>query len=211
MNRPRFFFTRAPPSRADRRALIKESTGRVNRAGPFTRRGHVSTVVAGEAQVDLDDFVSREYPKVVAAVALIAGNRQDAADAVQDALVGYLARPPAREIRNLAAWITVVASNRARDLRRSRAAEARALSRVESGGSVAGDLATTGGLDVDVARALSRLPERQRQVCVLHYLLDQSVDQVAEGLGVTTGTVKTQLHRARASLATQLRKEDHRG
>ena len=81
-------------------------------------------------QLELDVFVESEYPKVVAAVGLITGNRQDAADAVQDAIVGYLASPPDREIRNLAAWFTVVASNRARDLQRTRSAESRALGKV---------------------------------------------------------------------------------
>lgn len=78
--------------------------------------------MAERTQVDLDAFVTHEYPKVVAAVGLITGNRQDAADAVQDAIVGFLAKPPTREITNVAAWITVVASNRARDLQRSRGA-----------------------------------------------------------------------------------------
>lgn len=158
--------------------------------------------MAESTQLDLDAFVAGEYPKVVAAVGLITGNRQDAADAVQDALVGYLAKPPSRPVRNLAAWITVVAANRARDLQRSRAAESRALEKV---GVVDESYdAELAGLDVDVQAALRALPEQQKQVCVLHYLLDQSVEQIAEGLGVSTGTVKTQLHRARKALAARL-------
>jgi RNA polymerase sigma-70 factor (ECF subfamily) len=64
-------------------------------------------------------------------------------------------------------------------------------------------------LDVDVKNALMALPNQQRQVATLHYLLDQSVETIAEGLGVSEGTVKTQLHRARKALAARLRKEDH--
>ena len=165
--------------------------------------------MAERTQVDLDSFVAHEYPKVVAAVGLITGNRQDAADAVQDALVGYLAKPPAQQVSNLAAWITVVASNRVRDRYRSQAAEARALAKV----GVADESveAPLEGLDIDVKAALESLPVGQRQVCVLHYLLDQSVETIAEGLGVSPGTVKTQLHRARSALAAKLRKEDHHG
>jgi RNA polymerase sigma factor (sigma-70 family) len=165
--------------------------------------------VVERTQVDLDSFVAHEYPKVVAAVGLITGNRQDAADAVQDALVGFLAKPPAREITNVAAWITVVASNRARDLQRSRGAEARAYAKV--GTADESYDAALQGLDVDVLAALEELPRQQKEVCVLHYLLDQSVDQVAEGLGVSAGTIKTQLHRARKALAARLRREDHHG
>ena len=159
--------------------------------------------------MDLDAFVATEYPKVVAAVGLITGNRQDAADAVQDAIVGYLAKPPAREITNVAAWITVVASNRARDIRRSRSAESRALAKVGVDDERVD--AAADSLDIDVKAAIEKLPLQQRQVCVLHYLLDQSVETIAEGLGVSEGTIKTQLFRARKALAVQLRREDHHG
>lgn len=169
----------------------------------------MGTVTAEKIQVDLDHFVATEYPKVVAAVGLITGNRQDAADAVQDALVGYLAKPPSTPVKNLAAWITVVASNRLRDQYRSAGVEQRALAKVgklEEETTDAVDL-----LDIDVKAALKDLPMQQRQVVTLHYLMDQSIETIAEGLGVTVGTVKTQLFRARKALATRLRKEDHHG
>lgn len=160
-----------------------------------------------KTQVDLDSFVAHEYAKVVAAVGLITGDRDGAADAVQDALVGYLAKPPAKPVTNLAAWITVVASNRVRDRYRSRAAEARALERIGASDEAVDDV--IGALDIDVIAALNSLPLQQRQVCALHYLMDQSVETIAEGLGVSEGTIKTQLHRARKALAARLRREDH--
>ena len=159
------------------------------------------------AQVELDLFVAHEYPRVVAAVGLITGNSQDASDAVQDAIVGYLSAPPRHPVTNLAAWITVVASNKVRDGYRRKAAERRALGRVGVAVDAVNDSLEL--LDTDVLAALNTLPLQQRQVCVLHYLLDQSVDTIAEGLGVSVGTIKTHLHRARKALATTLRKEDH--
>ena len=173
------------------------------------RREDVNVSVRGKVQLDLDTFVATEYPKVVAAVGLITGNRQDAADAVQDAIVGYLAAPPAKAVSNVAAWITVVASNRVRDGYRSKSAEQRALARVGMDPEEVDDAVEL--LDVDVMNALKRLPLQQRQVCALHYLMDQSIETIAEGLGVSEGTVKTQLHRARKALAARLRKEDHHG
>lgn len=165
--------------------------------------------MARSTRLELERFVATEYPAVVAAVGLITGNRQEAADAVQDALVGYLAKPPRREVANVAAWITVVASNRARDRQRRKAAESRAYAHLGAPPEAGHDVVET--LDADVRAALAQLPRRQRQVCALHYLLDQSVAEIAEGLGVSTGTVKTLLHRARQTLAARLRKEDHRG
>ena len=165
--------------------------------------------VSERVQLDLDAFVASEYPKVVAAVGLITGNRQDAADAVQDAIVGFLAKPPAHPVTNLAAWFTVVASNRVKDGYRSEAARQRAVAKLGMPAEETTDAIEL--LDVDVADALKSLPLQQRQVCALHYLMDQSIETIAEGLGVSEGTVKTQLHRARKALAARLRKEDHHG
>jgi len=169
----------------------------------------MSVAVSERVQLDLDAFVATEYPKVVAAVGLITGNRQDAADAVQDAIVGFLAKPPAHPVTNLAAWFTVVASNRVKDGYRSEAARQRAVAKLRMPVEETTDAIEL--LDIDVANALKSLPLQQRQVCALHYLMDQSIETIAEGLGVTEGTVKTQLHRARKALAARLRKEDHHG
>lgn len=169
----------------------------------------MSTKVAEKTDLDLHAFIDEEYGAVVGAVGLITGNRQDAPDAVQDAIVGYISRPPVHQVNNLAAWITVAASNRLRNHHRHQEAESRALQKVGIVTDVNPDPTVT--LDHDVRLALMSLPIRQRQVCVLHYLMDQSVETIAEGLDVSVGTVKTQLHRARTTLAKQLRKEDHRG
>jgi RNA polymerase sigma factor (sigma-70 family) len=158
-------------------------------------------------QLDLERFVATEYPKVVAAVGLITGDRQSAPDAVQDAIVRLLASPHRQEILNVAAWVTVVASNRIRDSYRKRGAEQRAIARIAPPPNGVEDAVEL--LDIDVQNALAKLPQQQRQVVVLHYLLDQSVETIAEGVGVSAGTVKTHLHRARKTLATHLRKEDH--
>jgi RNA polymerase sigma-70 factor (ECF subfamily) len=55
-----------------------------------------------------------------------------------------------------------------------------------------------------VAAALATLPRRQRQVVVLHYLLDLPVREVASQLSMPVGTVKSRLARARGALAAQL-------
>ena len=59
-------------------------------------------------------------------------------------------------------------------------------------------------VDVDLQRAIAALSEGQRRAVVLHHLVDLPVDQVAEVLGISPGTVKTHLHRGRARLAEVL-------
>lgn len=55
-----------------------------------------------------------------------------------------------------------------------------------------------------IATAVRALPRRQRECVVLHYFADLSEAAVAQTLGVTAGSVKTHLHRARATLAEAL-------
>ena len=55
-----------------------------------------------------------------------------------------------------------------------------------------------------VAAAVRRLPARQRDCIVLHYFEDLPDSAIAETLGISTGSVKTHLSRARAALAEQL-------
>lgn len=56
----------------------------------------------------------------------------------------------------------------------------------------------------DLVAALRRLPARQREVVILRYLLDLDTRQTAAQLGITAGTVASQLHRGLAALRTHL-------
>jgi RNA polymerase sigma-70 factor (sigma-E family) len=62
--------------------------------------------------------------------------------------------------------------------------------------------------------ALADLPVRQRQVVVLRYFEDLSVESVAEAMGSSTGTVKSQsakgLLKLRAALSTHDAAKEHR-
>jgi RNA polymerase sigma-70 factor (ECF subfamily) len=76
-------------------------------------------------------------------------------------------------------------------------------------------VAHTGGGDVpgpedrlDIERALERLSRREREVTVLRYYLGFDVAETAGILGVSQGTVKTLLYRARHELASALGEHD---
>lgn len=53
---------------------------------------------------------------------------------------------------------------------------------------------------VDLSRAVAALPAKQRSAVVLHYFIDLPVADVAYLLDCAPGTVKSQLHDARAAL-----------
>jgi RNA polymerase sigma-70 factor (ECF subfamily) len=148
----------------------------------------------------IEGFIASDYRRVVGSITLITGNRATAEDAVQDALAKAWQRRD-QPIDKLAAWVTVVASNAARSSVRRRGAEQRALDRMGGRATAPPDDA---GVDTQLQQALAGLPLRERQVAVLHYVLDQSVADTAAAMGITDGTVKTLLSRARQHLATQL-------
>ncbi len=162
----------------------------------------VDTATDDARDFDVTEFVLTEYPRVVSAVRMIAGDRDAAVDAVQEALVQLLTDRDRAWPRNVAAWVTVVASNRARDAHRRAAVGRRAVDRLRP--AAPEDPTDRASRDLDVLAALEALPRRMRQVCVLHYLQDQSVREIALALDIGTGTVKTQLHRGRIALARRL-------
>jgi RNA polymerase sigma-70 factor (ECF subfamily) len=51
---------------------------------------------------------------------------------------------------------------------------------------------------MDLQTAIARLPERARHIYVLHDVEGFSTEEIAERLGIAGGTVRAQLHRARA-------------
>jgi RNA polymerase sigma-70 factor (sigma-E family) len=81
--------------------------------------------------------------------------------------------------------------------------------------AVVPDLAAGPGYDVAdrmaVLDLLNDLPARRRAVLVLRYFCDLSVEQTAETLGCTTGTVKSQTARALDTLRGRMATEHPEG
>ena len=64
------------------------------------------------------------------------------------------------------------------------------------------------GHQVDMERALARLPDGARRVFVLHDVEGYKHEEIGGLLGITTGTSKSQLHRARMILRGYLDQEE---
>jgi len=147
-------------------------------------------------------FVAAEYPRLVAALTLVAGSRAIAEDAVQEALVRAWEREErGHPLDPIAPWVTRVALNLLYSGFRRLRVERRHARDVFTAGAPPEDL-------VDLRRALDALPRRQRQAVVLRYLLDFTTAEVAEAMRVREGTVKSQLHRARQTLASALGEDE---
>lgn len=109
------------------------------------------------------------------------------------------------DIESLTAWVTTVALNLARSRLRRVAAERRARARLGTRESSPSE----GHEDrIDVTRALEELPRRQREATVLRYYLGMDVKEVAAVLGMSEGSAKTTLFRARQALSRALGEPD---
>jgi RNA polymerase sigma-70 factor (ECF subfamily) len=153
-------------------------------------------------EVRIREFLAADYPRLVAAVRLVAGGTAPAEDAVAEALARAWERSERGEtIVNLPAWVLRAALNLATSRWRRLRSERRAGERVAH----ASDEGPPGSDDrLDIERALTDLSPRECQVTVLRYYLGFDVAETAVILRVSEGTVKTLLFRARRRLAAAL-------
>lgn len=122
----------------------------------------------------------------------------EADDVVQEALVRAWRRwstfDPTRGTPT--AWLLAIVADRARRHPRPRHVLMEAAH------------ASAGPVDLDLERAIARLPERQRIAVTLFYFVDLDVAAIAEVMDIAPGTVKATLHRGRERLRTLIG-DDH--
>ena len=124
-------------------------------------------------------------------------------DVVQEALVRAWSRratyDPARG--SAAPWLLAIVADQARR-HRTRGPRPTTL--------LADDALTEGPTepDVDLERAVARLPHRQRQAVDLYYFVSLDIASVAQTMGCAPGTVQATLHQARARLRELLGDSD---
>jgi RNA polymerase sigma-70 factor (ECF subfamily) len=160
----------------------------------------------GEAPLR-DDFarVAQEYGARLYVVAFrLLGNRTDAEDAVQRALLKCFAARESYSARwAISTWLYRVLTNVCIDemrRRRSRAAAMQASSEIGPHHAGAG----TAGERVDVERALERVPREARVLLALHYVDGLSFGELARVRGISVNTVKSQLARGKAIMRETL-------
>jgi RNA polymerase sigma-70 factor (sigma-E family) len=145
------------------------------------------------------------------------GDRTGAEDVVQEAFDGlYRHWDRLKDTRKAPQYLRSSVLNGCRtELRRGRRRGARlrydAADSAEppaGGAEQSAEAAVMAGEDRrEVLAAITRLPNRQREVLVLRYYLDEPDADIASSLGITAGTVRSTLHRALASLGADLREK----
>lgn len=152
-----------------------------------------------------EELFPAEYPRLVALLTALCGDRAQAEDIAQEAMLrAHVRWDRISRYDDPAAWVRRVAINLASHGRNRRRSERRALDRLGHRRPAAQPPATA-ALEAEQLWATVRtLPRRQAAAVALHYLEDMSVAEVAVVLGCAEGTAKVHLHRGRAALAQML-------
>jgi len=146
-------------------------------------------------------LVRRHRDRLWAVALRTLGDREEAADAVQDALISaFRAAGRFRGDSAVTTWLHRIVVNACLD--RVRRAQARLTSELPDVDIAAPEADTDTALDVQ--SALARLPVDQRAALVLVDMQGVPVVEVAQILGVPVGTVKSRCARGRARLAVML-------
>ncbi|MFC5003999.1 SigE family RNA polymerase sigma factor [Dactylosporangium cerinum] len=159
-----------------------------------------------DSEADYTTYVSARLTALHRAAYLLCGGDQDRADDVVQVTITKLYRSWGRASRadNVDAYVHRMLVRTFIDEKRRFWSRVLLLPRGEDGPAGVEEPYTAVDDRGLVVAALRQLPPRQRAVLVLRFLLDRPVEEVAEALGCSVGTVKSQSSRGLAVLRTEL-------
>jgi RNA polymerase sigma-70 factor (ECF subfamily) len=158
--------------------------------------------VAGDRYA-FEELFYRHHRQLYRLAKITSRNADDAADALQDALLSAHRNAPAfRHDASVSSWLYRIVVNACLD--RLRRNKCHVTSPLEDDAHHVADPTTRIDTALVVERALLRLPVEQRAVVVAVDMQGYSVAETARLLGVPEGTVKSRCSRARAKLARTL-------
>ena len=151
----------------------------------------------------LDEAFRREYTPLVRLATLLA-DREVAEELVQDAFVRTHGRLSRITPGKVAVYLRSAVINGARSHLRRKMVQRRHLPPPPPL-AVAAEVAGLAAAErTEMLSALDTLPNRQREVLLLRYYLDLSENEIAETLGISTGSVKQHAHRGLSTLSATL-------
>lgn len=155
---------------------------------------------------DFETVFRDHYPRLVRALTVVAGDREAAADAVQEAFVkAHLRWRRVGQYEDPVGWIRRVAINKVRDEHR-RSGRARQV--VERIGNAPERHVAEPELD-ELHQLLAGLPRQQRAAIALFYVEGLPVTDIAATLRISEGAVKFHLHKGRERLRSVIEEGAH--
>jgi len=162
--------------------------------------GRLATVRTQEEEFTA--FYTGHYPELAGYCWSLTRDRELAHDLTQEAFARMVSRW--RRIDDPKAYLYRVATNLVRKAWRDRADDRTAIDAVAANVREAGHHPGPDPALITLRAAVEALPRRLRDVVLLHYFADLSVESVANAVGRPNGTVKRQLSEARVLLANEL-------
>src|SRR6266571_679296 len=153
---------------------------------------------------DAFEMIICTHSRILFAIAYgILHNREEAEDAVQDALVkAWKSRWRVRNPEKFPAWLCMIARHRARDVFRKRRTVPISDEMTEPAESETTDPTA---LDRQLHFALAALPELHRSALTLRYFEEMDYRTIENTLGLSNGSLRGILGRALASMRKELR------
>ncbi len=185
-------------------------------------RRSAAPVAPADGTRDVDPFdrlVAAEHERIRRLVRRLMGWRDGVEDVVQEVFVAALRNWNLRLGADPSAWLTGIAIRQVRAWQRRQylrlrgwvglTGHGRHAGANESGAerAAAGDASSrlvSAETSAVVRRAVASLPAKLREVIVLRYLEDFSIEAIAQVLGVSRGGVDVRLNRARGLLRARL-------
>lgn len=165
-----------------------------------------------------DELFRSEYPALVALAVTSSTHPTVAHELAQEALLrAHRDWDRLATYDNPSAWLRRVMTNLVIDHHRHRRVERAATPRVRAAAEAAqvqqdGELDP--GISIDSPRwedLIEPLSPRQRMIATLYYAEDRSVGEIADVVGISTGTVKSTLSKVRRTLRRTLDNDTQRG
>ena len=148
-----------------------------------------------------EPFFRSVYPGLCRALYLLTGDAFEAEELAQETLTRVLERWERVQTMESPAGYTY---RTALNLNRKRVRRAAVRARRVFASIPAEDHSTAVGDQHDVHRALAKLSPTQREALILIDWLEMDTEQAGRVLGIEPGSVRVRLHRARATLRTEL-------
>jgi RNA polymerase sigma-70 factor (ECF subfamily) len=165
-------------------------------------------LLAAHVAGDPDAFgalVRRHQDRLWAVALRTLGNREEAADALQDALLSaFRSAATYRGDARVTTWLHRVVVNASLDRVRRQKVRPTVPMPDDGGPADPRDRLADRETAIEIEVALADLPDEQRAALVLVDVHGMPVEDVAAVLGVPVGTVKSRCFRGRARLAVQL-------
>jgi RNA polymerase sigma-70 factor (sigma-E family) len=162
-----------------------------------------SVEVELSVSADPDDWLAtafrRDYGPLVRLATLLV-DREVAEELVQDAFVRTHSRLSRIAPEKVTLYLRSAVINGARSHLRRRMVQRRHLPPPPPLAVAAEVDGVAAAERTEMLAALERLPNRQREVLVLRYYIDLSENEIAETLGISTGSVKQHAHRGLATM-----------